>query len=197
MSQYPIFDFFWHGPLSNWSHSPFTARLWDGLERDFVNTEQWMMACKARLFEDFKSFDKILQETDPKLIKALGRQVLNFNQTIWNDNSRNLVYVGLSHKFQQNSRAWEILYSTKGILVEASPYDQIWGIGLASNHPDAQNPARWKGTNWLGNVLMAVRGDISKNINLTPKRKLIFQSIVEKKPTPDLYTCCPLSLLPL
>lgn len=48
-------------------------------------------------------------------------------------------------------------------LVEASPYDRIWGIGLAASNPKALDRKMWRGTNWLGQALTEVREEIVKD----------------------------------
>ena len=69
-----------------------------------------------------------------------------------------LVVEGNRAKFAQNPELGAFLRATAGwVLVEASPVDFIWGIGLAKDHADAHNPAQWRGLNLLGFALMDVR----------------------------------------
>lgn len=147
------FTFFWNGPFSQWHPSPFEA-----LDRRFTCAEQFMMYCKADAMEDFETAEKIMQTSDPKQQKALGRQVKNFDVELWENISFYVVSIGSVHKFQQNPVLLEELLATKGTtLVEASPYDKIWGIGLAANDPRALDRTKWLGENRLGNILTQVR----------------------------------------
>jgi hypothetical protein len=99
---------------------------------------------------------------NPKEQKALGRQVKNFNVDKWNIIAKDIVYIGCYAKFSQNESLKQMLLETEGDLVEASPYDKIWGIGLSSDQPEARNRNTWNGTNWLGEVLTKVREDLKK-----------------------------------
>jgi ribA/ribD-fused uncharacterized protein len=91
--------------------------------------------------------------------------VRNFDVSIWNSKAKNIVYKGNYAKFNQNEHLKKILLSTGNkILVEASPYDAIWGVGMSEDNPDIYDSKKWKGTNWLGEVLMQVREDLSKEL---------------------------------
>lgn len=123
--------------------------------------EQYMMAKKAELFDDKEILNEIMEESNPKVIKSLGRKVRNFDSKIWNKNRINIVKNGNYLKFTQNEELKEYLLSTNdAILVEASPYDCIWGMGLSKEDKRSINPNMWKGKNYLGFVLMDVRGII-------------------------------------
>lgn len=121
-----------------------------------------MMHKKALLFGDQESADKIMaSKNDPKQCKNLGRGVKGFDPKVWDKEARPIVYEGCHYKFTQNEDLLGQLMSTKGsLLVEASPVDKIWGIGMKSTDPDVNNPRCWKGTNWLGQVLTYVRDDL-------------------------------------
>lgn len=122
-----------------------------------------MMANKAELFGDMETKDKIMQCSTPKQIKALGRMVKGFDQEIWDKFKHSIVVNGNWRKFSQNRALCDFLLATgDSILVEASPVDKIWGIGLAADNPDAQNPLKWKGQNMLGFALMEVRDELQK-----------------------------------
>lgn len=149
------FTFFWHGPFSQWYMSDFVVR---GVKYNCA--EQFMMCGKARLFEDWNSFGQILQLTDPKQMKILGRGIKGFEKSYWEIHARGIVYEGNKAKFEQNKSLYDLLMATEGCLVEASPYDKIWGIGLAANDPRALNRAEWLGTNWLGEELTLLREDL-------------------------------------
>ena len=123
--------------------------------------EQYMMAQKAWLFKDIEIFTKILDATDPKVIKTLGREVKNFDPKIWNLHKFEIVVKGNLGKFGENPELEEFLLSTGDkILVEASPYDKIWGIGMKEDTPGIVNPENWKGENLLGFALMEVRNKL-------------------------------------
>lgn len=143
------FTFFWQGPLSQWHMCKFTVH-----HVEYNCTEQWMMAEKARLFNDRDTESLILKAKSPKEQKALGRQVKGFNEDVWNQHDMDIVENGNYAKFTQNMQLLKILLAGEGTtFVEASPYDKIWGIGLAANDPRATVRSQWKGQNKLGIVL--------------------------------------------
>lgn len=129
---------------------------------NYCCAEQYMMASKARLFNDYETLEKILKTKTQGKIKALGREVKNFNDDIWNKEKYNIVLKGNIAKFSQNEKLKQYLISTGDkILVEASPYDKVWGIGMSRDDEGVNNPLLWKGENLLGFALMEVR-DIIK-----------------------------------
>lgn len=155
------FTFFWlkNSPFSQWYSSQFTYK-----NINFVCAEQAMMYEKAMLFGDREIGMKILRETKPNVHKALGRQVRNFKNDVWDSKCKEIVYNINKAKFTQNKRLLQILMNTKGTtLVEASPKDRIWGIGLEASDPKASDRTQWRGKNWLGEVLTNLRNDIEKN----------------------------------
>lgn len=150
---------FYGGPFSNWAFAPFHL---DGT--DYTCSEQYMMAKKAELFDDEDTLKKIMATDSPHEQKALGKKVKNFNKAKWEAVAKEVVYRGCLAKFNQNPDLKAFILSTEDqVLVEASPTDTIWGIGLAENDPRALDPNQWKGTNWLGEVLMDVRDTIRDN----------------------------------
>jgi ribA/ribD-fused uncharacterized protein len=150
------FTFFWHGPFSQWYMSDFVV---NGIKYNCA--EQYMMCGKARLFEDWNSFGQILQLTSPKQMKILGRGIRGFDKSHWEIYAKEIVYDGNKAKFEQNRSLHDQLMATEGsTLVEASPYDSIWGIGLSEKDPRALNRAEWLGTNWLGEILTKLREDL-------------------------------------
>ena len=142
--------------FSQWYTAAFEI---DGIT--YATAEHWMMASKARLFNDPESIELILVASTPAEAKALGRQVKNFDDAVWKKNARRLVTEGNVAKFSQNKELGEFLLSTgDAVLVEASPRDCIWGIGLGQDNPKAQHPDTWRGQNLLGFALMDVRYQI-------------------------------------
>ncbi|MDJ1480497.1 NADAR domain-containing protein [Cytophagaceae bacterium YF14B1] len=130
---------------------------------EYSCAEQYMMAEKARLFEDTETESKIMKATDPKEMKSLGQKVKNFDQSLWDKAKYSIVLNGNYYKFAQNKDMRDFLLSTGNqILVEASPLDTIWGIGLAEDNAKALDPTTWRGSNLLGFALMEVRDELRK-----------------------------------
>ena len=121
-----------------------------------------MMAEKARLFNDEKSLEKIVNAKSPAEAKKLGRKIVNFDQQSWENARYQIVVKGNYFKFTQNKELENYLLSTKKrVIVEASPVDPIWGIGLDSKSEFAIIPSIWRGLNLLGFALMEVRDMIN------------------------------------
>jgi ribA/ribD-fused uncharacterized protein len=124
----------------------------------YPTAEHYMMASKARLFQDVDAEQSILKARHPRETQQIGRGVKGFDNKIWDDHRFEIVVQGNLAKFSQNEPFKEFLLNTKNkTIVEASPDDRIWGIGIAADHPDAKNPRRWAGLNLLGFALMEVR----------------------------------------
>lgn len=124
----------------------------------FCCAEQYMMYKKALLFEDYEYAQMVLASKEPKEIKEYGRLIRNFNEEKWNLNKQMIVIEGNILKFSQNLDLKEYLQNTATkILVEASPYDKIWGIGMKKGTEGILNPYNWKGENLLGFSIMEVR----------------------------------------
>ena len=169
----PFFLFWGHtsktgahfGPwmLSQWWPSRFTVE-----EVDYFHAEGYMMAAKARLFDDSETLARILAAEDPSLAKHLGRMVKNFDQAEWVAHRYEIVLDGSWAKFSQDPQLASYLRSTEpAVLVEASPRDRIWGIGLGANNPKAQLPSQWRGQNLLGFALTEIRHQLH---NQSPER---------------------------
>ncbi len=142
--------------LSQWYPSPFVA---DGLA--YASAEHYMMAAKARLFGDEETRARILEAPSPGTAKALGRAVRGFDQPLWEERRFAIVTTASVLKFAQHPRLARFLLGTGSqVLVEASPIDKIWGIGLAEASPRARIPAQWRGINLLGFALMAARAQL-------------------------------------
>lgn len=159
------FAFFWevskpNGVCSQWSHHSFTI---DG--HTYSCAEQYMMAEKARVFNDTDALDQILKTKDPRTMKKLGRLVRNFNPEQWNSVKSDIVFNGNLHKFSQNKQLHDFILSLpkETVFVEASPHDNIWGIGLRANGADAQDPFKWKGVNLLGFAITKARDHLLRN----------------------------------
>ena len=150
------FVLFWGGTYSQWCPSVFVI---DGVE--YNTAEQYMMAKKALLFGDYDSLREIMVEKSPALQKAMGKKVKGFNKVKWETYCRDYVYDANYAKFTQNPKMLKELMATGDKeIVEASPEDTIWGIGLHETNPLAWDKATWKGTNWLGEAIMRVRAKL-------------------------------------
>ena len=158
--------FFWgHQPgkngitascFSQWYGAPFVV---DG--RRYATAEHFMMAEKAALFGDESTRELVLQAPNPGAAKALGRQVRGFDEAIWLEHRFAIVTRASEAKFAQNADLGLFLKQTGSrVIVEASPVDAIWGIGLAMDDEGAGNPNLWRGLNLLGFALMQVRDDM-------------------------------------
>ena len=150
--------FFYGGIFSQWYGSSFIIH-----GTKYNCAEQFMMAMKAVTFNDDFCLKKILETSNPSIQKRFGRQVRNYNDKEWNEVRYNFVVQGNYAKFSQNGYLKKVLLNTGNkILVEASPYDTIWGIGMDANNPDRFDTSKWKGTNLLGKALMEVREKLKK-----------------------------------
>ncbi|GAA1158012.1 NADAR family protein [Streptomyces hebeiensis] len=141
------------GCLSQWWPSPFTV---DGVT--YPTAEHWMMAAKARLFKDEGAERSAIEAGNPALAKRAGRLVRGFDESVWERERYGIVVAGSVHKFGHHPELRSFLLATGDrILVEASPTDRVWGIGLAADDERARDPARWRGLNLLGFALMEAR----------------------------------------
>ncbi len=140
--------------LSQWWPSPFTV---DGVA--YRTAEHWMMASKARLFGDPEAERAAVEARSPAQAKKAGRLVRGFDDAVWERERYGIVVEGSAHKFAAHADLREFLLGTGNrVLVEASPVDRIWGIGLAADDERAGNPELWRGPNLLGFALMEARG---------------------------------------
>ncbi|MFR9673962.1 NADAR family protein [Streptomyces sp. TR06-5] len=146
------------GCLSQWWPSPFTV---DGVE--YASAEHWMMSRKARLFGDRDAERRAVAACHPREAKSAGRTVRGFDEEVWRRHRFAIVVEGSVHKFGQHADLRAYLLTTgERVLVEASPRDRVWGIGLSASHGDAAEPARWPGLNLLGFALMAARARLAR-----------------------------------
>lgn len=159
------FVFFWKTAeiYSNWHPSVFT----DAEGHRFVNSEQYLMYHKALVMGDTATAEQILHEASPGRIKALGRQVRDYDEARWEAERLGVMEAGCYLKFTQNpAMQAELLATGSRTLVEASPVDAIWGIGMAEDDPLCETPTEWRGRNLLGialtNVRERIRGERAK-----------------------------------
>ncbi len=163
----PRYFFFWgHMPSPSGATTKACCSQWwrarfvvDGVS--YSTAEHFMMAGKARLFNDDATLAAILDAPDPAAAKQLGREVRGFDEKVWNDARFGIVVRGNRAKFEQHEEMRRFLLGTGDqVLVEASPRDRIWGIGMAESNPSARHPEQWRGSNLLGFALMEVRSQL-------------------------------------
>lgn len=167
----PKWAFFWgHTPNKDgslgktcfsqwWAGHPFVI---GGIS--YATAEHFMMAEKARLFGDEAMLPKILAASSPAVAKKLGRNVSNFNDALWLQRRWDIVVTGNLAKFSQHADLRAFLLNTgDDVIVEASPFDRIWGIGMAASDTRAADPTQWKGLNLLGFALMEVRQQLKED----------------------------------
>ncbi|MFW2177578.1 MULTISPECIES: NADAR family protein [unclassified Moraxella] len=145
--------------FSQWYDSPFVV---DDVR--YPTAEHYMMAQKALLFGDKAMFEAIISPKNrhPKKAKELGRKVANFDEKVWNAQRFDIVVNGNVAKFSQHEDLKTFLLNTGNrVLVEASPFDKIWGVGLAKDDEKIANPLNWNGLNLLGFALMVVRDKLN------------------------------------
>jgi ribA/ribD-fused uncharacterized protein len=163
----PSYCFFWghHAQgvaigtwcLSQWWPEPFVV---DGTT--YASAEHFMMAGKARLFRDDETLRQILESPGPAAAKKLGRAVRGFEESVWRKHRYELVVAGNLAKFGQHPELRAFLVGLEeDVIVEASPRDAIWGIGLGAGNPAARDPHRWRGENLLGFALMETRARLA------------------------------------
>ncbi|WP_435592286.1 NADAR family protein [Nocardia sp. bgisy118] len=144
------------GCFSQWWPAPFEAH-----GALFPTAEHYMMWRKALLFGDAETAARVLTVEHPEQAKDLGRLVHGFDEKRWEAERFEIVVAGNLAKFGSNDDLRRFLLGTRDrVLVEASPVDRIWGIGLAADHPDFAEPTRWRGANLLGFALMRVREEL-------------------------------------
>lgn len=147
------------GCFSQWFEASFQV---DG--QTYLTAEHFMMAEKARLFDDQETRTSILAARTPAEAKKLGRGVKGFDDALWEQGRFDIVVRANNAKFSQNRALRDYLLNTGDrVLVEASPVDRIWGIGLAANDERALEPRAWCGLNLLGFALMEVRARLASN----------------------------------
>jgi ribA/ribD-fused uncharacterized protein len=150
------FVFFWNGIYSQWHSAPMTIG-----KIEYNSCEQYMMHQKALLFGDDEIAELIMQEENPREQKKYGRMIRGFDKATWDKNCLAIVYEGNLAKFSQNEDLKAALLLTGDrIMVEASPLDNIWGIGLDENAEGIEDPSFWLGLNLLGQAITLVKGQL-------------------------------------
>ncbi len=144
--------FFWGGFLSNWQPSQFKYK---GLT--FFTSEQAFMWEKALFFHDMEAAAQIMKTPEPSTCKKIGRKVKNFQADQWMKKAYQVMVDVNYEKFKQGHFRLRLLDTYPKTLVEASPEDRIWGIGLHSSDDRVLSENNWKGQNLLGKALMEVR----------------------------------------
>lgn len=150
---------FFYGNKDHFSNFYQTKFIVNGI--NFSCGEQFIMYNKAILFNDIDIATQIINESDPVKIKKLGRKVKNFNDNIWSKMREQIAYNGLYAKYKQNIILHDYIIETDMLkIVEASPIDKIWGIGLGIYDIQIEDKKNWKGSNILGKILMNVRSQL-------------------------------------
>jgi ribA/ribD-fused uncharacterized protein len=153
--------FFWGDWPSNWHMSSFVV---DGVTYNCM--EQFMMAEKARLFGDELVLGKILASPYPRAQKEFGRKVRGYDDARWSAARYEVVLRGTIEKYRQSPELLALLLATTEIFVEASPEDEIWGIGMGEEDAGIEDPANWRGLNLLGKAITQAR----ETLRSTPPR---------------------------
>lgn len=163
------YTFFWKNksPFSQWYGSWMDngdakydgSFVIDGIK--YITCESYMMAEKAKLFGDMEIHTKILETTHPRDVKAMGRLVKDFDLSVWEANCKQIVYDGNYAKFTQHPNLLKVLMDTGDTkILEASPFDKIWGLGLSEEDARKIPEKEWPGKNWLGEILTKLRDDL-------------------------------------
>ncbi len=143
-------------PLSNFHPAKFTLHRFE-----YHSPEQFLHHKKSILFKNEKSAARIMAASTAAECKTLGRKVSNFDMNIWKEKCKNIMKDGLTAKFSQNRQCFKVLEASNNtVLVEASPYDKVWGAGLSIKDPNLANMQIWKGDNLLGIILEKMRKDL-------------------------------------
>jgi len=164
----PRYAFFWgHTPreaavVDRACFSQWYPRAFEVAGVRYPSAEHWMMAQKARCFDDAEALARILESPSPADAKALGRTVRNFDDAVWASKRFETVVTGNVAKFSEHPELKAVLIATgEDVLVEAAPRDLVWGIGLGAANPRAVDPRAWRGLNLLGFALMQVRARLA------------------------------------
>lgn len=150
--------FFWTGKDI---YSNFYSYEFAHAGRVFKWAEQAIMYRKAMLFGAHQIAKEIMKAKTPADCKKLGRsREIPFDNEIWEKQKLTIFKEILFDKFKNQPMKDAILSTGDKELVEASPYDKIWGIGLSADDPACLDKTKWKGLNLLGQVLVDVRNEL-------------------------------------
>jgi ribA/ribD-fused uncharacterized protein len=156
------YEFFWDGIYSNWHPSEFTL---DGMTFNCV--EQYMMYKKAEVAGDTESMQAVMETPMPNEQKRIGRNIKNYDDGAWSAVRYEIVKDGVRAKFTQNVDLREgMLASGNKHIVEASPYDAVWGIAMGEDDPDRFDESKWRGANLLGKCCMDVRDELRESLEV-------------------------------
>ncbi len=163
----PEYTFFWkddeeNGCFSNWYRRDFVID-----DFNYFCVEQYMMSQKAKVFHDAECYSAILRADTPSRCKALGKKVKPFDKDVWDEASYEIVKTANRAKFEQNPDLKQKLLATgNSVMAEASPGDQIWGIGLNAETAEKIHPSKWQGKNLLGKILMELRDEFRRKVQI-------------------------------
>ena len=172
-----------NGCFSNWHPAEF-----DYAGKHFKNSEQFMMFQKAWQFHRYDIAEQILETSDPKKAKQLARdiEVPSDVWDRWDKTCRAIVKKGVKAKFAQNENLLEALLGTgTELLAECSPTDTRWGIGVGIDDPNRFDVSKWKGSNYLGIILMEVREELRQELAEPESGKLMYIDYHDAKPIPE------------
>ena len=125
----------------------------------YANSEQYIQAKKAELFDDDETHHKIMKTSNPYEIKGLGSRVKNFDKEKWRSHARQVATDACFAKFLQNHDLKKILLETNDKTIGEASSDTFWGIGKTLNDLSVFNKESWT-NNLLGNVLMHIRSQL-------------------------------------
>lgn len=155
--------FFWGEEFSNFYPCIINFSI-NGENKIFHSSEQFFMWLKAKTFNDEKIANEILNTQNPAKAKRLGRKVNGFSEEIWAEKRKNAMKLALRHKFSDSNPKLKSFILDKRFnnkeFVEASPFDIIWGIGIAENDDFADEKENWRGLNLLGVCLNEIREEL-------------------------------------
>lgn len=132
-------------------------------EEEYVSVEQYVMAEKAKLFNDMEARESIMATKRPDCANSIGRKIYRYDEETWARHREDIVYEGNYAKFTQNEEVYQSLMETDGLLLaQANPYDTVFGIGLGLHDPNSTNSKKWRGQNILGNILTDIREELKR-----------------------------------
>lgn len=131
------------------------------MNKTFKDSETAFMWRKAVYFKDYQIAGEILNSKHPNHAKSLGRKVKGFNDEQWSKVRFDIMKEVVSDKVNQFDDLNEFIKKYKHKkFVEASPYDNIWGVKLNEHNPKILNEENWNGLNLLGEVYDEIKLDL-------------------------------------